>query len=280
MSFSIVSLNLAGLALSTFFYGIYFVLFFISMYLLMRRSQTGESIYRTAVFNSALLLFILITSHWIMILARIFLAFQEERNAELFLADSRQSTALAQNTIVVFCTLIGDSLIIHRLWVVWSGSKLVLIFPVVSLLGLTVDSFVSDYVNWRYADVFANPSLKVGAVLTLLTNVYCTALITWRIWAVTRRSMPVGGTNLMHFLVIWIESTAFHAFWAILFFVLYQAESEFQYIVIEAVPEVVGFVNTLIHTRVGLGWTSEQMQMTDSPGGFSAKAKSLAGSEV
>ncbi|KAJ7647939.1 hypothetical protein FB45DRAFT_1052344 [Roridomyces roridus] len=69
-------------------------------------------------------------------------------------------------------------------------------------------------------------------------------------------------------------------FWAILFFVLYQAESEFQYIVIEAVPEVVGFVNTLIHTRVGLGWTSEQMQMTGIPGGFSAKAKSLAGSEV
>ncbi|KAJ7613089.1 hypothetical protein FB45DRAFT_938925 [Roridomyces roridus] len=220
MSFSLVSVSLAGLALSTLFYGMYCVLFLISTYLLIRKfdaeAQTGfkqtnssgrNSVYRTTVFNFSILLFVLVTSHWMTVLTRVFLAFRDPRGAETFFGDLRGSTAVAENIILSFCITLGDSLIIHR-------RKSVLIVPVLSLLALMV-------------------------------------MITWRIWTVSR---PTTTYLLSHSADINVSSV-----WAVLFFVAYHIQSNVQLTIIEAAPAIVGFVNALIQTRVGLGWTSEQM---------------------
>ena len=49
-------------------------------------------------------------------------------------------------------------------------------------------------------------------------------------------------------------------FWAVFFSITYETHSNLQSSVIQTAPALVGIVNALIHTRVGLGWLSEQTQ--------------------
>ncbi|KAJ6596341.1 hypothetical protein DFH09DRAFT_1134681 [Mycena vulgaris] len=238
----------------------------VGRYLASRRSRTtpqNRSIFRSTVFIAAICLFGAVTAHWVTTVYRAFLAFiyfQHGDAAVEFYADTAQTTELVQEGFLMISILIGDSLIIHRLWVVWEHRISVVVFPICSLAALTMCSAVSMYTVSRKApgkDIFSDPWLTSNCVLTLVTNLYSTALITYKIWNITRVVRPVGGSNLRDFLVIVVESAALYASWAIFFTVTYQTRSIVQFIVIQTAPEVVGIVNALIHTRVGLGWAVE-----------------------
>ncbi|KAJ7627795.1 hypothetical protein DFH06DRAFT_1480806 [Mycena polygramma] len=305
MTVALIAANLGTLAVGSLFYGpgMYIILFFISMHLLLRRynathtshkSRPTSSIFASTVFVSAICLFLVVTAvrwvipsfHWITIVYRCFIAYvalQHGNEAETFFSDHTQLTEVIQNCFMLLSIVIGDSLIIHRLWVVWAHKKLVLVVPVGSLITLTVGSFVSLNITAHSTDIFANPLLKMNAILTLLNNVYCTGkhrlkfrielkgycavFITWKIWKITKASMPslASGTSLNHFLVIVVESAALYACWAVFFAVTYEVQSNLQSTVIQTAPALVGIVNALIQTRVGLGWTSEQAEGLSCP---------------
>ncbi|KAJ7033560.1 hypothetical protein C8F04DRAFT_1104321 [Mycena alexandri] len=286
MSGKVLAVNLAALTCSSLFYGMFLVLSSTSMYLLVgrylanSRSRTTpqHSIFRSTVFIAAIGLFGAVTAHWITTVYRAFLAFIYFQNGEAapqFYADAAQVTELVQEGFLMISILIGDSLIIHRLWVVWEHRLAVVVFPICSLMALTMCSAVSMYTVSRRApghDVFSDPWLTSNCVLTLVTNVYSTGFITFKIWNITRIARPIGGSNLRDFLVIVVESAAIYATWAIFFTATYQTRSVVQFLVIQAAPEVVGIVNALIHTRVGLGWAIEA-QSNSPPASEMAFAK-------
>ncbi|KAJ6609576.1 hypothetical protein B0H10DRAFT_473804 [Mycena sp. CBHHK59/15] len=171
-----------------------------------------------------------------------------------------QSTELIQNVFLSLSIVIGDSMIIHRLWVVWIHSRLVVVFPICSLLLVTTFSVISDYTSMKSGSVLQNKWLIFNPSFSLITNIYCTAFIAWKIWNTTKLSMSSGGSNLRHFVIVVVESAGIYAFWAACLVVTFQARSNVQSIVLQTAPGVVGIVNALIHTRVSLGWTSEQSQ--------------------
>ncbi|KAJ7440776.1 hypothetical protein B0H11DRAFT_1750460 [Mycena galericulata] len=274
MSGKLLAVNLATLACSSLFYGMFLVLSSTSMYLLVGRYLAGRrsrsngvgqdrSIFRSTVFIAAIGLFAAITAHWITTVYRAFLAFIQLQGGDAaleFFVDTAQVTELLQEAFLMISILIGDSLIIHRLWVVWEHRTAVVVFPICTLTALTMCSAVSMYTVSRRTtshDVFSDPWLTSNCVLTLVTNVYSTAFITFKVWNITRVARPIGGSNLRDFLVIVVESAAIYASWAVFFTATYQTRSVVQFIVIQTAPEVVGIVNALIHTRVGLGWAIE-----------------------
>ncbi|KAJ6462451.1 hypothetical protein C8R45DRAFT_526007 [Mycena sanguinolenta] len=265
MSLSLNATTLITLSVGTLFYGMYLVLFFLSLYLLLRRYKTmhkPKSVFRSTVFLSAICLFTVVTAHWITIVYQAFLVFvasPQGLEAEAILNNNMHVTVIAQDSLMTLAILVGDSLIIHRLWVVWRG-KLVLMLPLASLTAFTISGFISLRIVLRSADIFADPLLNVTSVLTLLTNVYCTAFITWKIWTVTKAAMPSDGTKLRHFIVIVVESAGMYSVWVVFFAVTFQLHSNLQSSVIQTAPALIGIVNALIHTRVGLGWTSEQTE--------------------
>ncbi|KAJ6536825.1 hypothetical protein B0H19DRAFT_1181863 [Mycena capillaripes] len=275
MSGKLLAVNLAALTCSSLFYGMFVVLFSSSMYLL---NLPRDSIFRSTVFIAAICLFCSVTAHWIATVYRAFLAFVYFQHGEAaleFYADTRQATELVQEGFLMISILIGDSLIIHRLWVVWEHRIGIVVFPICSLTALTMCSAVSMYTVSRRApgaNIFSDPWLTSNCILTLVTNVYSTVFITFKIWNITRVVRPIGGSNLRDFLVIVVESAALYASWAIFFTVTYQTRSLVQFIVIQAAPEVVGIVNALIHTRVGLGWAIEA-QVASPPASAMAFAK-------
>ncbi|KAJ7801526.1 hypothetical protein B0H14DRAFT_2895257 [Mycena olivaceomarginata] len=255
MSLTLSSVNLATLAIGSLFYGMYSVLFAISMYLLLRRhtatnpSRKAASVFTSVIFLSAIVLFLVVTGHWTMIVYRAFLAFLSSQNGsetELFYLNNIQLTYRAMNILTTTSIVIGDALIIHRLWVVWAKSRLVVVFPICSVIAFIVGSGISTHRVELSKTIFSDPWLTASIIMTLVNNIYCTALISWRIWATTKLSIASDGINLR--------------FWVIFFTVTYQTNSNLGSFVLETAPAIIGIVNALIHTRVGLGWTSEPKQ--------------------
>ncbi|KAJ7465967.1 hypothetical protein FB451DRAFT_1041075 [Mycena latifolia] len=284
MPLTLLFVNLATVAIASVFYGMYFILFFISMYLLLRKrnkihpSNTplkGAHIFGSMVFISAVFLFLVVTSHWITIVYRAFLAFVHFRGgsaAETFYSDNAQPSYRILNVFLTLSIFTGDTMIIYRLWVVWSYRRLVTLVPICTLTlftgcvlllimeSTTVVSAISAHIIEHSPTVFSDVWLTVASVFTLITNIYCTIFIAWRIWTITKASVPTDAPNLRNFLAIVVESAAIYAFWAVLFAIAYESKSNLAESVIQTAPAMVGGVNALIHTRVGLGWSSEQTQ--------------------
>ncbi|KAJ7174856.1 hypothetical protein C8R46DRAFT_1215021 [Mycena filopes] len=285
MSLSLSSANFILFATAGLFYGMYLVLFCMSTYLLVQRRGDGGTthsprkngaIFKSMLLPLSILLFVAITGHWIANTYRAFVSFvtiQSHLEAEGFIRDSSRPSALVENSFLTLSFVVGDSMIIYRLWVVWSHSKRVLVIPVVTLTTFAIGSAIStSRFVVRSPDIFADPWLKYLASLTLITNLYCTSFIGWKIWSVTRLSMVAGGSKLRHFLVVVVESAALYA---ILFVIAFGTRSNFQLILIEAGPELIGLVNALIMTRVGLGWTSEQIEGPPSALVFAGSCRTL-----
>ncbi|KAJ7802630.1 hypothetical protein B0H13DRAFT_2297197 [Mycena leptocephala] len=173
MTLSLIAANLATLAIGSLFYGMYLVLFFISMYLLLQqhqathtshKSRNDNSIFKSMVFISAILLCLVVTLHWTKIVYRAFVALEHGAEAEILFNDHTHSTEIIRNGLMGVAILIGDSLIvgvnmsskistalttykIHRLWVVWD-SKLVIVVPVACLASLTDRRIVRGSGGW------------------------------------------------------------------------------------------------------------------------------------
>ncbi|KAF7364202.1 hypothetical protein MSAN_01079500 [Mycena sanguinolenta] len=165
MSLSLNAVNLITLTLGTLFYGIYMVLFFISLHLLRRykKMHKPNSVCKAIVFVSAICLFVVVTAHWITIVCQAFLLFvasPQGPDAEAVFNNRMQATVTAQDTLMTVAILVGDSLIIYRLWVVWR-TRLVLAIPIASLTAFTVIGFIGLRIVLRSADVFTDPLLKL-----------------------------------------------------------------------------------------------------------------------
>ncbi|KAF7344697.1 hypothetical protein MVEN_01630100 [Mycena venus] len=299
MALTLRTVNLATLIVGSFFYGLYCVLFFISLYLLFLRRSTHNSsqptpshgihkrapaIFRSFLFTTAILLFATVTCHWIIIVYRAFLAFGSEGDAEAFYDNNKHITFLLLDIFLAVVTVIGDLLILYRLWIVWSKSTLVVVLPICCMLLFTAVGGVSTNVIKKSNGVFSDPWLTVNIVCTFITNLYCTVFIAWRIWRTTR--MTISSDNkLMNFgpqkfLTIVVESAAIYALWVIFFGVLYEVKSILQSFAIETGPAIIGIVNALILTRIGLSWTSEPDRLPSTQLIFAALSQGNHGDSV
>ncbi|KAJ7227005.1 hypothetical protein GGX14DRAFT_555585 [Mycena pura] len=84
-----------------------------------------------------------------------------------------------------------------------------------------------------------------------------------------------------HFLAIVVESAALYTSWIISYMVCHQVNSNLQVIALSTGPSVVGIANALIHVRVALGKTIEQIFPVTAPIRFaSAPSRSVVGEET
>ncbi|KAJ7280630.1 hypothetical protein C8J57DRAFT_1500848 [Mycena rebaudengoi] len=279
---SIASVNLAGVLLMTLFYGMYFILFVASIYLLFRHTKGKYThLMKSTVFLFAIGIFIAVTGvraiiqvsdcdlyliesvtqDWVITLCRTFegfIYFQDGLGANTYFSSDAQVLGTVGDVFVALSFLLADSMIIYRLWVVWSYNKLVVIVPIMGLMGLMGSLIGITVVIKENIPVSQNLAIIPTIVFSIVTNVYCSAFITWRIWEITRRAAPIGGTNLRHFVAVVVESAAIYTSWMIYFSVTHQLNSNLQIISLACIPPVGAITNALIHLRFALGETVEQ----------------------
>ncbi|TFK39397.1 hypothetical protein BDQ12DRAFT_649823 [Crucibulum laeve] len=266
----LVAANLSTSFVASLLYGVFLVLFSASFYLLVNHPRADsinkgiKSRLLTPLVISSLCIFITITGNWICTCIRLFQAFVifDSGHSPLeFYADLSQTTQVVKTGFLMSTVIIGDAVMIYRLWVVWSFRKSIIAFPMCTLLGLVACSIGITYQFTQYIpgeDIFVTAAgrwITSDTTFTFCTNVYCSALIAWRIWRTNVAARRYGGRSLMHILAIVVESASIYTLWTIFFFATYKSETNVQFPVVDSWPAVTGIAFMLINVRVGLGWS-------------------------
>ncbi|KAH9838016.1 uncharacterized protein C8Q71DRAFT_796358 [Rhodofomes roseus] len=243
-----LSVILATVCIESLLYGIFFVLSIISLYILARRREDMVNAalnvrgkrrvaYMTPMSVAAVFIFVINTAHWIVAVYRLFAGFmlyEGGTQPTVYYAIPSKPTEVTQNTLLMISLIIGDAMIIYRLWLVWAYNIAVTIFPLSTLIGLVVCAIGSIYasaLSKPNEDIFASATgrwISANCVFTL-----------WRF----------GGSSLMGVVGILIESAALYTVWTILFFVAYRIRSNLQYFASETYCAVAGITFMLIHVR-------------------------------
>ncbi|KAF9806387.1 hypothetical protein IEO21_08680 [Rhodonia placenta] len=269
---SLLSADLAAICIESLFYGIFLVLSIASLYVLTRRGREtsdprigGTTLWSmiTPMSLAAVSLFMTNMAHWIINVYRIFQAFvilDDETERIQFLGDLPQPSDVCKLSVLMASLIIGDMMLVYRLWVVWAYNKVVTFPPLCSLLGLIVCAIGALYEISRAYDgesLFASAPgdwITANCVFTLCTNVYSTGFIAWRIWRANKEARRFGGVNLMGVLGILVESAALYTAWTILFFVTFLLQSNLAFFFSDTYSAIAGIAFMLINVRVGMGW--------------------------
>ncbi|KAF7355988.1 hypothetical protein MVEN_00928200 [Mycena venus] len=297
LDITILPANLASLILESLLYGLLLLLFISTIYFLATRrtlagtTQTAKHHLTSLVFLGVTTLFLLVTVHWSIVIYQAFFAFihlGSVATEEAFYADLSQKTEVVNVALFCLAILVGDALVTYRLWVIWGGNQKIVIFPIFALTGLAVAStgliveLAKGEPRLRGAsfDGESRPWEATGFMLSLVANLYSTTCIAFRIWgvetvtsgSVSRLQVPSSALILFlsdtefnkWFLSILVESAALQTFWLISYGMTSLFGSNAAFIAGGTFPAILGISNTLIHARVGLGW-SQDSAMKNEP---------------
>ncbi|ESK88800.1 hypothetical protein Moror_17134 [Moniliophthora roreri MCA 2997] len=236
----VVSICLANVAVESLLYGIFFVLNIGSIVLIcfpLSDVTKKESISRRVqmavkkpMFLGAIALFVSITGHWICTVLRLFGAVVfSEKGPSAYYEDLSENLYAIKTGFIEASLIIGDSMLIYRLWMVWSRNYYVIVIPILTLTGLI-------------------------------------ALIGYRIWWTERQSRysgatRVGRSNLSSVLAIFIESALLYTSWTVAFIATYAAESRVESVIADCWAAMAGISFGLINVRIGLGWARNPSAM-------------------
>ncbi|KAJ7907678.1 hypothetical protein B0H13DRAFT_689602 [Mycena leptocephala] len=262
-SVPLLSANLVIVVLETFLYAIYLVLASFTLYLVVARHR--ERANKMPVFwrllspllLGTLTLFVAVTAHWILNIVRLFLAFQiSQDGARLFYSNLAHGTEILKYIFLIAAWLIGDLLVIHRMWAVWAFHTRIIVLPIFTLLGYlvfgvglayqlsTYDSndsiFKSEFRRWTTGICFFG----------LCTSVYTTGFVWYKLWTTSRALKSAGVTSLSGIMRIFIDSAALMTAWGLFHVVSYQWGSNLQFVAVDCMPAVIGISNALIQIRL------------------------------
>ncbi|KAJ7668254.1 hypothetical protein B0H17DRAFT_1142496 [Mycena rosella] len=199
----------------------------------------------------------MITVHWILVIYQAFFAFIHLGNASAevaFYEDYAQGPEAVKETLLFSVALLGDALVAYRLWIIWGRNRFVIIFPIFALVGMVAISVAMVIQLVKSESELVDTLLTGLAPLKLMASYSPLCCIIFHICRVTRVKSGSGSRLKFNkwFLVILIESAAIQTFWQIFALATY-GEVDAR----DTFPAIVGISNTLIHARVGLGWSPD-----------------------
>lgn len=212
---------------------------------------------------ASICMFITITAHWCIVSYRLFQAVEAREGPMIFYVDWKQATMVAYMSVFTASIIIGDAVIIYRLWVVWNYNKIVVIIPLLSLIGLTVTGvgLVCQFPKMKIGEgIYESKAgiwINSDCIFTFCINVYSSVLIAYRIWKINRSSRKIGGTSLNAVVAIVIEAAMLYTVWTLIFFVTYQMHQSVFFFIVNGWPAISGITCMMINVRAGMGWAQE-----------------------
>lgn len=264
--------KLVSIFIQTLLYGAYTVIFAITCWVLISRRPRDQSINKTML-GIAITMFVFATMHIGVNYTRIIKAFvifkDEPGGPGAFFNQLSEFTQIFGSTIYVAQTLVGDSVVLLRCYLVWGNNFSVVAFPILLLFGSAV---TGGGILYSFAKVVPEAEIFVVKLsqwivaffsMTLATNIICTALVAYRIWYINRRSISFSEHSLRPIMLLVIESGAIYSVTLTTLLILYKAKSWFQYVLLDAVSPIVGLVFSMVIVRIGLGLTSANGRTED-----------------
>ncbi|KAF7310274.1 hypothetical protein MIND_00401400 [Mycena indigotica] len=263
-SVDIATSTLIALFVEAVLYGLFILLFALAMSVLLGKRKRSASGTRPLLVAS-ITMFILGTIHIAIDLRRAMDSFLYHKN----IAPVSTPGYLLKSTAYAMQTLVGDSFMIYRVYLVWNGDKRVLFPLLVCLLGgfAAGAGALQSFAATKHATT-GDPIFLINLhnwivsffSLTLFTNATCTLLIAGRIYLINRStaaSATVFGRGLGPAIMIIVESGAIYSCALVILLALYVQGSYAQYILLDAETQIVGVVFTMIIVRVGMGLATD-----------------------
>ncbi|KAF9005456.1 hypothetical protein BDQ17DRAFT_1303828 [Cyathus striatus] len=267
-SIGLDAVTLVSIFVESVLYGLFVFLFITSTIVLCRKFKSSSNGVNKPLLAASIIMFILATIHIGVDLRRMldaFLNFADTKGGPIgYLSQVDVPIYVLKSTAYAMQTLVGDAFILYRLYLVWNGDKRV-VLPIlvcfIASIGVGIGAlqafaraapdepvFITQLQDW-IVSFFS---------LTLFTNFSSTSLIAMRIWWNHRKmSGVVSGRSLVPAAVVIIESGAIYSACLVILLSLYLSGSFAQYIVLDAVTQVIGVVFSLVIVRVALGISSE-----------------------
>ncbi|KAI0753722.1 hypothetical protein C8Q74DRAFT_332339 [Fomes fomentarius] len=297
-SFSLPRAELIALFLESLLFGAFSILYFISIWILMyREKHHGRTKLHKWMLATATAMFVLAIAHLCFDVQRAIAGFITHGGTPTgtldFYNQLRNPTHVGKSVIYATQTLVGDSFVTYRMYVVWNRMPFIVVLPILLLIATGVAGYGICYqltqVTGTGAIFESNlvPWITSFFSLSLTTNVLATILITGRIvWSNQRvRKYRAGyASALTHWGVVEtiVQSAAIYSAALISLLATYLAGSNAQYICLDSLQPLIGIVFTLIIIRVGLNEsTSESSRGGGAPGvGVGADSLSLSHSTI
>ncbi|KAJ7831645.1 hypothetical protein B0H13DRAFT_2430598 [Mycena leptocephala] len=186
--------------------------------------------------------------HWILTVIHFFRGFlgtPDIGSAHEYFAHDQTMTQVIRSALGDITLLIGDAVIIHRLWLIWNRNLRVIVLPVLSWLGMLACAITIAYLfHAPLRDMTFLFGSEGACQQPTGTSVYSTAFIAWKsVLAILVESAAIW-THLPNMRV---------SAWVIFFAVSYQTGSILQYLTAQLTPPIIGLFNMFIHLRVGSG---------------------------
>jgi len=250
-----LSLNLIPALIGILLYGIYVVLFGLSIYIFRKKLMPGRIyVVATVVF------FTLATVSLSLDLTFRFIApipatiFLEQPAIESFFQSSNiQSIQSVPSYTFFIAGLLSDCILIHRCYRLWNGRKLVIFFPVLGIIGSVAIWIWSEKEFGGIQEgqaVAANFTVFWFSCITLAQNLLLMGLIGGRLWWLYLKMKPIWvaeSTNASRRLFgIVLES-------GVLIPILVGIELSTRMIAPVGLTQGVGIASALIIIRIGLG---------------------------
>ncbi|KAJ7129174.1 hypothetical protein C8R44DRAFT_699820 [Mycena epipterygia] len=165
-----------------------------------------------------------------------------------------------KNAIYATQSIVGDSVVVYRCWVLWNRNFLVVCIPFLMVFGSAASGYMTCAI---FAEIQPGTTVFDGSLdawvktfysLAVAQNIITTSLMAWRIASTDRRasSYRVGQGNLEPILRILVESAALYLRVELILLVLYTCNNNAQFIALEAITPIIGITFNAIMIRITL----------------------------
>ncbi|KAH9028064.1 hypothetical protein EDB83DRAFT_2230125 [Lactarius deliciosus] len=257
MGISLAKAELLSLGLTTFLYGLFFTLFFISTAVMSYRVAEDVRSQRNKILPVSFSMLVVATIHIVLLWVRGKIGFIDQRGGSptAFYENIADITNVLKVGCLLLQSLLGDGVIIWRLYVVYGKRAWVTAPSIILVIAYTVVGCVAlQFIAHARpgTDVFHVATSWITAYfsLTMVTNVLCSGAIAWRIFRAGKPLRGAGTKMLWPVIFIVIESSALYAFGVIAVLASFLSGSNGQYPAVDAIVPLVGIVFSLIVLQI------------------------------
>ncbi|TFK90719.1 hypothetical protein K466DRAFT_484278 [Polyporus arcularius HHB13444] len=294
-TFPLARAELIAFFLESMIFGAFTVLYAIAIWILLyREKKRSKSTLNKMLFGTSTLMWVLSVTHLCIDVVRAVQGFVDEGGKPdgtlNFYSDLANPTHVAKNVIYITMTIVGDTFVTYRLYIVWNRAWWIVVLPGLLLLATAVSGYgacVEIGMVKGQGAIFAEnlqPWIRAFFSISLTTNILATLLIAARIVYSNRRvkhfRAAAAATSHWEVVETLIQSAAVYSAALASLLGTYLAGSNAQYVCLDALQPLIGVVFTLIIIRVGLGYTMNEISGNKDTDHFPSTAvQSIGGTE-
>ncbi|KAI0056488.1 hypothetical protein BV25DRAFT_1920929 [Artomyces pyxidatus] len=260
MAISFALSEIVALSAESFFYGIYAVLFCLSLKVLLKKRKFIPA--SKAFIVLAFVFGVLISWHVITDAVRLVFAFKFSQvpagGADLYYFNAAATLSIVKTSIYLVTTVLFDFFILYRCWIVWDHNYLIVLLPALAFLadiGTGIASIIQlSEVSLSSDSVFLAKQERVTKSFfsaTLATNGLCTLLIAYRVWTRQRAMRDSRAAfNLTKESAIMAESGAIYSVNLIIVVSTYARQNNAFNVFLDMATPIIGVAFALIIIRI------------------------------